>query len=171
MNRLQNRRSSRGMTLIELLVVLALVGLMSLGLAGLLYKNGRGQRYRDLQAIELICNEINKARQQARLGLNEQEVRSVNFTGLKLPPGVEYVTSVSPSLLPAGISVVPASSPLVFEPQSGRTAGGVFGMVIVRDRATQTARGVVIPTVPGPLRRFVQFGPQQTFEPMTNAVY
>ena len=171
MNRIRSRRFTYGLTLVELLMVLALVGFLALGLGGLLYKNGRGQRYRDLQAIELICKEINQARQQARLGINEQDVRSVNFAGLKLPTGVEYVTSVSPSLLPSGISVFPASTPLVFEPQSGRTAGDVSGMVIVRDPVTQTARGVVIPSIPGPLRRFVQYGAQQSFEPMTNAVY
>lgn len=83
---------------------------------------------------------------------------------------MELVTKVGDGELPAGVTLLNPRQAIVFDPQSGLLNGG-SGMIVVQDRVTKRARGILIPKVYGPLQRYVKFPRDQRFTLMNSVVY
>ena len=83
---------------------------------------------------------------------------------------MELVTKVGDGELPAGVTLLNPRQTIVFDPQSGLLNGG-SGMIVVQDRVTKRARGILIPKVYGPLQRYVKFPRDQRFTLMNSVVY
>ncbi|MBI4749091.1 MAG: hypothetical protein HY774_11420 [Acidobacteria bacterium] len=164
------RRREAGLSLLELVIVLGSLGAIAIGILGIVQQYGRGQRDHEIKAAETIVTELKKARLNARLGVDQAEARTVVLTTLRLPKTVELVTEVGAGELPAGVTLFNPHQAVVFDPQSGLLSGD-GGMIVVQDRVTKRARGIVIPRVYGPLQRYVKYPGDQHFTLMSSVVY
>ena len=159
-----------GLSLLELVIVLGGLAALSIGILGIVQQYGRGQNDNEIKAAEAIITNLEKARLNARLGIDQGVDRTVTPSTIRIPASVELVTKVGEGELPEGVTLLNPRQAIVFDPQSGLLNGG-SGMIVVQDRVTKRARGILIPKVYGPLQRYVKFPRDQRFTLMNSVVY
>ncbi len=164
------RRREIGLSLLELVIVLGGLTALSIGILGIVQQYGRGQNDNELKAAEAIITNLEKARLNARLGIDQGADRTVTPSAIRIPASVELVTKVGDGELPEGVTLLNPRQAIVFDPQSG-LLNGDGGMIVVQDRVTKRARGILIPKVYGPLQRYVKFPRDQRFTLMNSVVY
>lgn len=170
MQTLSRGRNELGFSLLEFLAIMFLIGMLAC-IGGSFFWLNRDHGL-DRQGAAQIETAIIQCRNQSWLGEDDPSKRTFVPKKVTLPVGAQYVTQLSDGEFPGNVPpIIGPEEETVFEAQTGRILGKKWGMVIIKDNRTGRMQAVVIPFVPGPLRRYVKHPGAQQFEPMTNYVY
>ena len=115
----------------------------------------------------VIVEALNRAREAARNGYEDEASRTVDLRKLNLPDGLQFATAANPGEFPTDFPVLSPGSPIVFEVQTGRTQNNVWGVIVVTDAIRGTSGAVLVNQVPSPCQRFIRYSGEKQFSRLT----